>query len=94
MIFPIGDDNTDRVMAPAINILLIVVNVVVFVFLQGLGANNPFTYAFATVPREILTGKDLVTVLSTEPGWRTDHPTGTSGDWAGRLVGAAVGRNA
>ena len=61
MIFPIGDDNTDRVLAPAINILLIVVNVVVFVFLQGLGANNQFTYAFATVPREILTGKDMVT---------------------------------
>ncbi|OFW28101.1 MAG: hypothetical protein A3H97_14395 [Acidobacteria bacterium RIFCSPLOWO2_02_FULL_65_29] len=39
--------------------------------------------------KEILAGKDLVNVLSTEPGWRTDHPTGTSGDWAGRLVGAA-----
>ena len=44
--------------------------------------------------REILAGKNLVKVLSTEPGWRTDHPTGTSGDWAGRLVGAAVGRRA
>jgi 2-oxoglutarate/2-oxoacid ferredoxin oxidoreductase subunit alpha len=41
--------------------------------------------------KEILAGKDLVQVLSTEPGWRTDHPTGTSGDWAGRLVGAGVG---
>jgi 2-oxoglutarate ferredoxin oxidoreductase subunit alpha len=40
--------------------------------------------------KEILAGKNLVQVLSTEPGWRTDHPTGTSGDWAGRLVGAAV----
>jgi 2-oxoglutarate ferredoxin oxidoreductase subunit alpha len=40
--------------------------------------------------KEILAGKDLVQVLSTEAGWRTDHPTGTSGDWAGRLVGAAV----
>jgi 2-oxoglutarate ferredoxin oxidoreductase subunit alpha len=40
--------------------------------------------------KEILAGKDLVQVLSTEPGWRTDHPTGTSGDWAGRLVGAGV----
>ena len=39
--------------------------------------------------KEILAGKDLVNVLSTEPGWRTDHPTGTSGDWAGLLVGAA-----
>ena len=40
--------------------------------------------------KEILAGKDLVQVLSTESGWRTDHPTGTSGDWAGRLVGAGV----
>lgn len=44
--------------------------------------------------KEILAGKDLVQVLSTEAGWRTDHPTGTSGDWAGRLVGSAVGRSA
>jgi len=44
--------------------------------------------------KEILAGKALVQVLSTEAGWRTDHPTGTSGDWAGRLVGAAVGRSA
>ena len=42
--------------------------------------------------REILAGKDLVQVLSTELGWRTDHPTGTSGDWTGRLVGAGVTR--
>jgi 2-oxoglutarate ferredoxin oxidoreductase subunit alpha len=44
--------------------------------------------------KDILAGKELVQVLSTEPGWRTDHPTGTSGDWAGRLVGSAVGRSA
>ena len=41
--------------------------------------------------KEILAGKTLVEVLSSEPGWRTDHPTGTSGDWAGRLIGAAKG---
>jgi 2-oxoglutarate ferredoxin oxidoreductase subunit alpha len=40
--------------------------------------------------KEILAGKELVQVLSTEPGWRTDHPTGTSGEWAGRLVSAGV----
>ena len=40
--------------------------------------------------KDVLAGKELVNVLSTEPGWRTDHPTGTSGDWAGRLVGAVV----
>jgi 2-oxoglutarate ferredoxin oxidoreductase subunit alpha len=41
--------------------------------------------------KEILGGKEVVDVLSTEPGWRTDHPSGTSGDWAGRLVGASSG---
>ena len=41
--------------------------------------------------KEILAGKDLVQVLSTEAGWRTDHPTGTSGDWVGRLGGSTVG---
>ena len=40
--------------------------------------------------KEILAGKKLVRVLSTEPGWRTDHPTGTSGNWAGRLVGSTA----
>jgi 2-oxoglutarate ferredoxin oxidoreductase subunit alpha len=43
--------------------------------------------------KEILAGQNVVQVLSTERGWQTDHPTGTSGDWAGRLVGA-VGKRA
>ena len=29
----------------------------------------------------------VIEVMSTEPGWRTEHPTGTSGEWAGRLAG-------
>jgi 2-oxoglutarate ferredoxin oxidoreductase subunit alpha len=33
----------------------------------------------------------VVDVLSTEAGWQTEHPTGTSGDWAGRLVATAAG---
>jgi 2-oxoglutarate ferredoxin oxidoreductase subunit alpha len=40
--------------------------------------------------QDILHGKaEVVNVLSTEPGWRTDHPSGTSGDWEGRLSGVA-----
>ena len=35
-------------------------------------------------------GTELIEVLSTEAGWRTEHPTGTSGDWAGRRVAAAT----
>jgi len=44
--------------------------------------------------KEIIKGKELVEVLSTEPGWQTEHPTGTSGDWKGRearVLGAGRG---
>ena len=61
MVFPIGDDNSDRASFPAINVGLIVVNILVFVFLQGLGGNEDFTMAFSTVPAEIVTGRDLIT---------------------------------
>ncbi|MBI3047566.1 MAG: 2-oxoacid:acceptor oxidoreductase subunit alpha [Acidobacteria bacterium] len=40
--------------------------------------------------REILErGTAVVEVLSTEPGWQTEHPTGTAGDWTGRAVATA-----
>jgi membrane associated rhomboid family serine protease len=58
---PIGDDNRDRTITPIVNYVLIGLNILVFVFLQGLGNNQRFTYAFATVPQEILSGEDLVT---------------------------------
>jgi membrane associated rhomboid family serine protease len=61
MLFPIADDNTDRRTTPGINYALIAVNVLVFVFLQGFGNNEKFTYAFSTVPAEIVTGRDIVT---------------------------------
>jgi 2-oxoglutarate ferredoxin oxidoreductase subunit alpha len=32
---------------------------------------------------DIIGGQEVVDVLSIEPGWRTDHPTGTSGPWEG-----------
>ncbi|HEY0544396.1 MAG TPA: rhomboid family intramembrane serine protease [Pyrinomonadaceae bacterium] len=59
MIFPLGDDNSDRTSTPFVNYLLIAVNILVFVFLQGLGNNDKFTYAYATVPQEIVTGRDV-----------------------------------
>src|SRR5256714_3325288 len=61
MLFPIGDDNRGRTTTPVVNYVLIAVNVLVFVFLQGLGSNDKFTYAYSTVPAEIITGKDVVT---------------------------------
>jgi 2-oxoglutarate ferredoxin oxidoreductase subunit alpha len=36
--------------------------------------------------KDVLGGTQVVEVLSTEPGWRTDHPTGTSGPWTGMRV--------
>jgi rhomboid family protein len=53
---PLGDDNSDRTLRPLINGLLIAANVFVFLFFQGAGSNERFTYAFATVPASIVTG--------------------------------------
>src|SRR5213080_3184264 len=61
MLFPIGDDNRCRTTTPVVNYVLIAVNVLVFVFLQGFGSNDKFTYAYSTVPGEIITGRDIVT---------------------------------
>ena len=61
MLFPIADDNSDRRTTPVVNYVLILANILVFVFLQGLGNNERFTYAFSTVPAEIVSGKDIVT---------------------------------
>jgi len=61
---PIGDDNSDRTITPLVNYLLIAMNVAVFVFFQGLGSNERFTYAFSTVPQEIVTGRDVATQVT------------------------------
>src|SRR5215203_239216 len=57
--FPLGDDNSDRVITPYVNYAFIAINVLVFVLLQGLGGNDSFTYAFSLVPKEITSGIDL-----------------------------------
>src|SRR6266700_7752842 len=61
MVFPLYDDNSDRLTTPVVNYAIIAVNILVFVFLQQLGTNAQFTYAFSTVPLEIITGHDVVT---------------------------------
>jgi membrane associated rhomboid family serine protease len=61
MLFPIADENDDRRSTPWINYVLILINLFVFVFLQGLGSNERFTYAYSTVPAEIVSGRDIVT---------------------------------
>ncbi|HUE72698.1 MAG TPA: rhomboid family intramembrane serine protease [Pirellulaceae bacterium] len=61
MVFPIGDDNSDRTIFPYVTVALIAINALVFVIPQGMGTNDAFTMAFSTVPAEIVSGKDLVT---------------------------------
>jgi membrane associated rhomboid family serine protease len=69
MLFPLGDDNTDRRTKPYVNYILIAINVLVFIFFQGMGANNRFTFAYSAVPAEILSGTDIVTddQVATDP---------------------------
>ena len=57
---PLSDDNTARIRTPFINIGLIILNVLVFVYYQGFGTNQLFNASFATIPNEILTGNDVV----------------------------------
>lgn len=60
--FPIGDDNSDRTITPYVNYIFIALNVLVFIFLQGLGGNDAFSYAFSLVPKEVTTGIDITGV--------------------------------
>jgi membrane associated rhomboid family serine protease len=71
MVFPIGDDNADRVRTPYVTYLFIVLNVLVFVFLQGLGTNDRFTYAFSVVPEEIRTAEDIAKPVPVQVGDET-----------------------
>ena len=59
--FPIGDDNSDRTITPYVNYAMIALNVLVFLFLQGMSGENVFTFSYATVPGEILSGRDIIT---------------------------------
>jgi membrane associated rhomboid family serine protease len=79
VVFPIGDDNTGRLRTPYVTYALIALNVFVFVFLQGIGTNEQFTYAFSTVPQEIRTGqdvaRDVTIVVGNERGTIPLQPT-------------------
>src|SRR6478672_9089667 len=61
MVLPLYDDNSDRTITPYVNYAFIAANILVFVFVQQLGNNNAFTYAYSTVPLEIIKGHDVVT---------------------------------
>lgn len=61
MPIPIGDDNRDRRITPVVNYILIAINIFMFIWWQEWGTNVPATFAYATVPGEILSGSDIVT---------------------------------
>ena len=60
--FPLGDENNDRIITPYVNYAFIAINILVFVVLQGFGGNDAFSYAFSLVPKEITTGVDITGV--------------------------------
>jgi membrane associated rhomboid family serine protease len=60
MLFPIGDDNTERRIFPFVNYTLIAINVLVFLYQTG---HPEFTYGYSVVPAEITQGRDIAGVV-------------------------------
>jgi len=58
--FPLFDENEPGQGIAWVTLALIAVNVGVFLFLQGAGANEHFTYGYSTIPAEITTGRDII----------------------------------
>src|SRR4051812_23373137 len=61
MFIPIGDDNRDRTRTPFVNYFFILLNIIVFIVYQDWGRDINFTFAYSTVPGEILSGRDIIT---------------------------------
>ncbi len=57
MLFPLGDDNSQRRITPLVTWTLIGINVMVFVYQL---MDEPFTYGYSVVPFEITRGIDLI----------------------------------
>lgn len=57
MLFPIGDDNSERRITPIVTWMFIGINVLVFIYQL---ADESFTYGYSVVPFEITRGVDLV----------------------------------
>jgi membrane associated rhomboid family serine protease len=72
MFIPIADDNSDHTIRPYVNYVFIGLNILVWIVAQGMSGESLFTYAYSTVPAEILTGQDIVT----QPQRYTDPATG------------------
>jgi len=77
---PLGDDNDDGLGGPAfVNIAIIVLNILVFLYQA---AHPAFTDGFSMIPREIVSGQDLVTAQQV-----------TGSDGSSYLVPEAAGPN-
>lgn len=61
MLMPIADDNSAITQRPYVTYALIAANILVWIICQGMSGESAFTYAFSTVPAEIITGNDIVT---------------------------------
>ncbi|MBO9566137.1 MAG: rhomboid family intramembrane serine protease [Niastella sp.] len=61
MVLPIGDDNRDRRITPIVNYLLIIGNILAFIFWQDWGRDLNVSFAYSAIPAEILTNEDVVT---------------------------------
>lgn len=57
MLFPIGDDNSERHSTPVVTYALIGVNVLFFIYQV---THPAFTYGYSYIPAEIANGRDLV----------------------------------
>ena len=55
---PVGDDSYPRGGLPLVNLLIIGINIAVFIFIQL--PSDAFTMGFSAIPKEILTGTDIV----------------------------------
>lgn len=60
MLLPISDDDRQLHRTGYVTILLVLINIAVFLLGQKLGADEAFTYGYSVVPRELMTGEDLV----------------------------------
>jgi membrane associated rhomboid family serine protease len=60
MLLPIGDDNSAITIKPYVTYALIAANVLVWILCQQMNGESIFTFAYSTVPAEIITGKDII----------------------------------
>lgn len=73
MIFPIGDTQVEQGHKPYVSHALIALNVLIFLYEVSLGEQlNNFVTEFGVIPREIVVGQDLFTLITSiflHGGW-------------------------